>query len=385
MKSVLFLLFAVAPPPIVQAQSGAADPGSLLRNGGGEVGAVARARDADEVSGWSSRDGTWVAQRAPFAQVQALDGDAFLRPGSGDRPELEQQVALHVEGAQDPTALCLRGFVFTGKSRDRAALRLELLNERGEVVAETDSGERAGTTWTLVELSLRVPKGSKTARVVLRAVHNDGDFADAFFDAVALEDAGPTRPIGWAGLNSDRLLAQFDDQDRGVRRAAMRALAVDPEDCRQLAVRWRAAVDAERKRELATALIFAGGALGAEPLGWMIASVDRVDREAALALLPVAALDAAKLLAPLLEPTQPPETRRAAIAGLLVHPMRDELRLLVRLVRGGPEDAALVFAAIRAIRPPLDPLMTPILAPALTPDADATLRRDAIRVLGERG
>lgn len=385
MKLVFFLLFAVVPPPIVRAQSGAADPGSLLRNGGGEVGAVARARDANEVSGWSARDGAWVAQRSPFAQLQALDGDAFLRPTSGDRPELEQSVVLHLDGAQDPVALCLRGFVCTGKSRDRAALRLELLDERGAIVAEADSGERAAATWTLVEVALRVPKASRTARVVLRAMHNDGDFADAYFDAVALEDAGPTRPIGWAGLNSDRLLAQFDDQDRGVRRAAMRALAVDPEDCRQLAVRWRSAVDAERKRELATAMIVAGGALGAEPLGSMIASVEPADRAAALALLPVAALDGAKILAPLLEPTQPRETRRAAIAGLLVHPMRDELRLLVRFVRAGPEDAALVFATIRSIRPPLDPLMTPLLAPALTADADETLRRDAMRVLGERG
>ncbi|MCC6785530.1 MAG: VWA domain-containing protein [Planctomycetes bacterium] len=364
------------------AQDGlVASPGNLLVNGSGESGEAPRGGEAP-IPGWETLAGAFRVQRGPWSKLDAFEGGAFLRPSAGEFAELAQTVAL---GTPRPTTLLLRAWTCTLRSKDRAALRLEVLDATGQVLAEAASVERGSPDWRLVELPLTVPAAATAARVTLRGVRHDGEFADACFDAVALEDFGTGLPQGFAGLPRERLLALLDEPGRDARRAAQRALAVDARSASVLLERWRKATDPASRRELGSALILGGRELGAEPFTALLASAERADREAALELLAGVGFDATRSLVPLLEAGESAATRRAAVEALVRRPKPEALRALTRLGKADPAFIALVLDVIRGARPPLEPLWSALLAPQLDGDADPARRRDAMRILGERG
>ena len=359
------------------------------------TGALASAQDgitdllgpatAYDLGTWSVVSGAWREQPTPWSKISAHEGVSILRPTAGDGPELEQFVDLTADGEPRPTHLLLRAWVRTGRGRDRAAVRLELFDRDDDIVAELDSGEQAATTWTPLVLPLRVPTTAVRARVTLRGVRNDGDFADALFDELALEDFGPQRPVGFHGLPTERLFALLDDGAPRVRRAAARALAVTFAAQRTLLERWRKEPDAVRRTELAIALALGAGSLASEPLQAMLGSRAADERELALTLLPLAAVDATGLLVPLIAAGNPAAVRRAALAAIVAQGGADGVRALQRLCRADPKDARLVIEVVRKSAASLDPFYRPLFVPVLDEDADAAARREAMRALGERG
>jgi hypothetical protein len=381
--AILALLAPVL--PLVGQESGIGV--QRLDNPGGESTFAVRVgteggKTVFDVPGWDAESGDWVAQTGPWSKVEAVEGDAFLRPRDGNRPVLSQTVRLAEDGAPEPRFVLAGAFVRTMAGKDGCGLRVICRDAALVDLAEASTGEVRDKAWTWREVFVQVPRGTAFVTLELQAFRHDGKFADSFFDGAVLEGIGPGLPLSAQGSTVADLTAELDAEiPWAERRAALRALAVDRAGAKVLVERVEAESDPALRRTILTLLALAGGRSAEAPLTAALGSTDAELRAHARALLPWTGAAGAKLLAPFVDDPDP-KIRGDAIRALAVAGDAKALQ------RASEVDADRAFEVLRAIRDTgaeVRPFYRGLLAPWLDRDADVRLRDEAMRVLGRAG
>ncbi|MGE0145121.1 MAG: VWA domain-containing protein [Planctomycetota bacterium] len=378
----LWLTAALATVAAASPQTGSDDlGGNLLTDGGFEAAAGALA-DASGPTGWQLVQGGFEVVRGSWSKVSASEGRGFLRSTAGSLAVIEQLVELAGKGPGRPRALSLHAS-FAGFGRDRAEIRLELLDSDGVAIAREQSSTLA-TAWTPVVLAMPVPDRATVARVSLIGHRVAGDFADALFDEVSLEDHGLGCPGGLVTMPQDRLLALAESERGAARRAAMRALAQDPRG--QLAlVELHKRLTAPLDREPILEALALAGSNQAEPLvRAMLQDEKAAGRLRAIDLVIAGRLAAADILEPLLLGNLPANVRGRAVDALLLEARSASVRLLARHVEE-KQGASFVLGRLQRLDSDHEPFFKTLIAPALDPDSkDIVARNAAMGVLGAR-
>jgi hypothetical protein len=355
--------------------------GNLLIDGGFEVTAGALV-EAPGPSGWQLVQGGFEVVRGSWSRVSASEGRGFLRSTAGSLAVIEQLVELAGKGPGRPRALSLHAS-FAGFGRDRAEIRLELLDGDGVAIAR-EQASTVSTAWTPVVLAMAVPDRASTVRVSLIGHRVAGDFADALFDEVSLEDHGPGCPSGLVGLSTDRLLALAESERGAARRAATRALAQDVRGQVALAdLHKRLAAPLDREL-IAEALALAGSSHADPLVRGLLQSAAPASRLRAIDLVIAGRLAAADILEPLLLGNLPANVRGRAVDALLLDGRAPSVRLLARHVEE-KSGASFVLGRLQRLDSDHEPFFKTLIAPALDPDSkDIAARNAAMGVLGAR-
>ena len=179
---LLTLLFTIG-VMIFSAASTQATVGSinLLTNPGAET---------SNLSGWhmsSSGEKNWINGNPSVGAIpEARSGNWLFCPGKTAADELYQDVNI---SKYKSGTLTLSGWMrdYTDYHGDVSSLRLELRDSSGKILSSKKSAEvTMTTTWTKKSISLTIPSGAVTARVVLVAKRNSGSDCDSYFDDLSL-------------------------------------------------------------------------------------------------------------------------------------------------------------------------------------------------------
>lgn len=181
-------LAATAASQAREAPTVAAHPLDVLANGSGELRSVARGRSRGQpcfaLDGWQTEvDGGWLAQVAPWGDLRAVGGDAFLRAAARVPGELRQDVPVTARKGRE-LSLLLSGWTRTGRDRDRIEVAVALLDGSGHELLRKTTGERGSAEWARFWLAATVAPALAQrvahVRVTLAARHVQGDYLDAF-------------------------------------------------------------------------------------------------------------------------------------------------------------------------------------------------------------
>ncbi len=141
--------------------------------------------DGDSMDGWTDPNGDlW----GPDDEIEAFSGSLFLWPKDGargtavdDESYIYQDISL--AGFNAGETAVLKGWLanYDQSPHDRATLKLSLLDNSGNVLAE-DYRMQRDPEWHEHVIFLKIPNGAVTARVTLIATRFVGSDNDAYFD-----------------------------------------------------------------------------------------------------------------------------------------------------------------------------------------------------------
>jgi hypothetical protein len=142
----------------------------------------------DEIPGWeSSPAGAWVRRsEGPKAQ----HGQFFFFPGANERAELTQTVALaefrdSIKKGQAKVEF--RGYLASWNRQDALQVQIEALSSSGKALAVSNSGDlHYAQRWELYAAALDLPPSTRSVKVRLISVRNEGKNNDGYFDNLSL-------------------------------------------------------------------------------------------------------------------------------------------------------------------------------------------------------
>ena len=154
---------------------------ALLTNGGAETG---------DLTGWVVERGDFESRAEQVLSIPApVTGQRLFFAGQAAESRLRQDVdtqpfSILSEAGHLYASLTAQARTWSGD--DRAGLELLALDGAGNPLGGVTSDLFAEDTWTIRQLSLAVPAGTRTLRIVLVGERLAGQDNDAYFDDVQL-------------------------------------------------------------------------------------------------------------------------------------------------------------------------------------------------------
>jgi hypothetical protein len=121
---------------------------------------------------------------------KAQHGQFFFFPGANERAELTQTVALaefrdSIKKGQAKVEF--RGYLASWNRQDALQVQIEALSSSGKALAVSNSGDlHYAQRWELYAAALDLPPSTRSVKVRLISVRNEGKNNDGYFDNLSL-------------------------------------------------------------------------------------------------------------------------------------------------------------------------------------------------------